>query len=101
MAKEPQCDRSYTSDLASRSGLFDILQHCYFFIFFLNVAALLHCPLGSAAICGTIVMLPVADISTGWILQLHSPSITHWSTALVGLHHHSTHASLLLQQTRN
>lgn len=46
-------------------------------VFFLNVAALLHCPLGSAPICGSIVLLPVADILTGWIFLLHSPNITH------------------------
>lgn len=73
-------DHSNTSDLTSTSRLLDILWYC-----FLNVAALLHCPLGSAPICGCIVLLPVADISTSWILLLHSPNITHWSTAHVSL----------------
>lgn len=62
------------------SRLLDILWHC-----FLNVAALLHCPVGPVLKCGSIVLLPVADISTGSILLLPFPNITHWSTAHVCL----------------
>lgn len=67
-----KCDHSRMSDLTSGSRLLNILWHC----FFLNVAALLHCLLGSAQICESIMLLPVADISTGYcccILQT-SPS---------------------------
>lgn len=57
----------------------------FFFCFFLNVAALLHCPLGSEPICGSIVLLPVADISTRAKLLVHFPKLTHRFTAHVCL----------------
>lgn len=73
-------DHSTHSLVTSTSWLLDICRHC-----FLNVAALLHCPLGSAPIWGSIMLLPVADISTGWILLLYSLNITRRSTAHVSL----------------
>ena len=64
-----KCGRSRTSDRTRTSCLLNILLHC-----FLNVTALLHFPLGSPPICGSIMLLPLADILTGYCCCLPQAS---------------------------
>ncbi len=57
-----------------------ICWHC-----FVNVASLLQRPQGLKLICGSIILLPVADISTGYC-RLIPQTASRMSNACLGLH---------------